>query len=514
MKNLLEPKGKIDPQDDPQGLFRTLKTSLNDEGVTVIRSPHDFTKQTHGAAKGVDYLLDERGLLDAIKKTGASVREEIIELGAPLTDVVKDPNIRHRDATIDIAMKGRNKIEEAVRAGRKVVILRGAHDAMDLAGILRATNGNVCIIIIDTHADIHSPTSSTSKNPHGMWVRTLLGEGEGLDPVMKDTPKLKPENIIYIGLSQLEDAEAEYLNEKKITAFTGYNLSDIEAIYKKIDEIQARMPVWFDIDEDAMVKAAATMPGGMVLAETLKKIANRIGTNQKLNNMHQVLGVGLSEFQPPDPNDPVEQANAEYQADVLIGSVHHALGAGYKEDSTDEGKTKVELARRPPKKSTLRTIGRATTVAATLVGALLGGYFIGKKPTQKPSGFANDASYAVTGMSANSTYLPIITPVWKRGVLIENFSGDFDDSHKRFTEAIKNDDNSGADTAKREMLTFFNVALMKARGNQSEQQEVLKHAESQMTPEEWDSFREESDSLRANPKEQEELERWLHVWQI
>ena len=391
MKNLLEPKGKIDPQSDPQGLFRTLKTSLAGEEIVVLRSPYDFTKKTRGAAEGVNYLLDERGMLDAIKQTGADVRQEIIELGAPLEDITKDPNIRHRDATIDIATKGANKIEEAIRAGRKVVMVRGAHDAMDLSGLLRATNGNVCIIIVDTHADIHSPSSSTSKNPHGMWVRALLGEGEGLDPVMKDTPKLKPENIIYIGPSQMEKAEVEYLRAKGVCVFTGYNLHNIDAINKEVDERQQKMPIWLNTDEDGMVDAAATMPGGMVSPELLKHIANRIGTNQQLEGMHQVLGVCTSEFQRPDDDDHIARANAERQADVIISVVHQALGAGYKEESTDTGNQQQNRRVKPRKPNKLQTIAFGTTAAAALILGTIAGFLSGKKTSDstpaKPTSF-------------------------------------------------------------------------------------------------------------------------------
>lgn len=378
MSTLLNKVGTIDPASDPAGTFRTLKYSLNGEKVTVIRSPHDFTKQTAGAAEGVDYLLDDRKIEQSIEDVGADIQRRIIELGAPLDDIVPDPNIRHKGATIDIAKKGGAEIENAIRAGSKVVVVRGAHDAMDLSSLLEVTKGDVGIVIIDTHADIHSPTSSTSKNPHGMWVRALLGEGEGLDEVMNETPKLKPENLIYIGLSQLESAEADYLNaNKKIRVFTGYE-QNIDAICAALDKLQSRVPVWLDIDEDAMVNAAATMPGGMVTAETLKTVANRIGTNQKTQGMHQVLGVGISEFQPAPEDDAVKVANAEYQADVLKAAVHQALGAGYPENSTDEGSDNTINW-----KGALRRIKNATALAGALAAGILGGVFIGKTPTEK-----------------------------------------------------------------------------------------------------------------------------------
>lgn len=526
MSALLDKLGNLDTSGDPDELFRALKYDVRDQPVTVIRSPHDFTKQTTGSAEGVSYLLDEREMLKGIKSISDDVRERVIHLDAPLDNGMSDPNIRHRDATIDIAQKGSDEIEHAIINGRKVIILRGAHDAADLVGILKATGGNVGFIIVDTHTDIHTPSTSTSKNPHGMWMSVVLGEGEGLGELMKGVPLPNPENIIYIGPSQLEPAEVKRLTDKKIKVFTGYNLNE-EEIMQKIDEIQSRVPLCLDIDEDGLIKAAATMSGGLVPPELLKKVANRIGTNQKLKNMHQVLTVGISEFQKPSETNPQEQERAEEHAEVLMSVVHQALGAGYPEESTDTGSKKIRPRKRSSR-SNLRSVMYGTTAAATVALASIGSFIAGKNTTSEiatqPSsgnellegdkGFAKDYSFQAGGMSGESTFLPIITPDWKTKPIVDAFTHDFDESARRYENAISLNDPSAAHIAEREMLTYFHAALLKTKENPLEREKITKHVGKILTPDRWLSFTQQAAIISADPRERQELQQWLKVWQI
>jgi arginase len=76
------------------------------------------------------------------------------------------------------------------------------------------------LIWIDAHMDAHTPETSPSGNPHGMPVACLLGHG---DPRLVDIggrrPKIKPENLVLIGVRSYEPAEAALLSRLGVRVY-------------------------------------------------------------------------------------------------------------------------------------------------------------------------------------------------------------------------------------------------------------------------------------------------------
>ena len=68
---------------------------------------------------------------------------------------------------------------------------------------------NTILIWIDAHSDINSPETSCSGNCHGMPVNYILGLTR--HKAVGETPKLKPHNLIYLGLRSIDPPEEEIL---------------------------------------------------------------------------------------------------------------------------------------------------------------------------------------------------------------------------------------------------------------------------------------------------------------
>ena len=78
----------------------------------------------------------------------------------------------------------------------------------------KTTQGDLCIIWIDAHADLNTPESSPSKTYHGMPLRTLLGEGnDQIDELLFST--IKPEQICFVGLRDVDEPERNYIIDNK-----------------------------------------------------------------------------------------------------------------------------------------------------------------------------------------------------------------------------------------------------------------------------------------------------------
>jgi arginase len=160
-----------------------------------------------------------------------------------------------------------------------ILILGGDHSiAVGSLAAAMKTNPDVVIIWVDAHADINTPSTSLSGYYHGMplgFAMRLDGADEPYFQWLNDYPALKPENLVYIGLRDLDPAERVVLKELNIKS---YNMSDIDRmgigrvmkeVVKWVDD--RPMHVSFDIDACDPFFASATgtkVRGGLSFRES------------------------------------------------------------------------------------------------------------------------------------------------------------------------------------------------------------------------------------------------------
>jgi arginase len=71
------------------------------------------------------------------------------------------------------------------------------------------------ILWLDAHADLNTPDSSPSKTFHGMPLRLLFGDGDiDLKNLMYST--VKPKQLFYFGIRDIDVAEKDYIEENFI----------------------------------------------------------------------------------------------------------------------------------------------------------------------------------------------------------------------------------------------------------------------------------------------------------
>merc|ERR1711976_710370 len=109
------------------------------------------------------------------------------------------------------------------------LILGGDHGlaAGSISGMLRKYP-DLKVVWIDAHGDCNTPETSPSGNYHGMPVAHLLGWMEKgdvkgfdwLDPV----PVLKGENIVYIGLRDVDKEEKALLKKHNIKCYSPFDI--------------------------------------------------------------------------------------------------------------------------------------------------------------------------------------------------------------------------------------------------------------------------------------------------
>src|SRR5690625_7354052 len=103
---------------------------------------------------------------------------------------------------------------------------------------------NLGVIWYDAHGDINTTETSPSGNIHGMPLAVSLGYGhEKLTNILFEQPKIKPENVVLIGIRDLDEGEKERLRKLNIKVYTMHEIDRLgmpQVIEEVISYIKAR----------------------------------------------------------------------------------------------------------------------------------------------------------------------------------------------------------------------------------------------------------------------------------
>lgn len=160
-----------------------------------------------------------------------------------------------------IAGKAMKAIEDGIYEYAKtdnfILSLGGDHciPIGTIAAIKRA-RPNTGVVWVDAHADINTPQTSNSGNLHGMPLAFLLGlvDTKALPSFEYFEPCLKPSDIVYIGLRDVDDGEKKIIKELGIKAFTMKDI-DQHGIGKIMDMCVTHLgdkDIHLSFDVDAM----------------------------------------------------------------------------------------------------------------------------------------------------------------------------------------------------------------------------------------------------------------------
>lgn len=231
-----------------------------------------------------------------------------------------------RPRTVGIANKIlSDQVYEHAKAGRLALQIGGDH-SMALGTITGVARGiqerlgeDIKVIWIDAHADINTPESTETGNLHGMPVAFLVDlvkeKFEGLEWIK---PCLKPENLVYIGLRDVDLAEKEILKKYKIKAFSMHEI-DRYGIGQVIDMTIAHLskdkndhsPIHLSFDIDAIdpsvagstgtpVRGGLTFREGHYICEALYATGRLVGLDMVElnpaigNNIDDTITIGCS----------------------------------------------------------------------------------------------------------------------------------------------------------------------------------------------------------------------------
>lgn len=235
--------------------------------------------------------------LKGVKKVLSKKFCHILDLGdvGPITP--EHPTIRGHDLHTISLYNNRLKdiIKNELDQERFVITLGGDHSVA--IGSLSASlehNPDTKVVWVDAHADLNTPMTSPSGNLHGMplaFFYDLLRPGETKD-LFSWVPRLKRENLVYIGLRDVDAGERRFISELGITYFDASTVKEL-GINSVLEQTLAQLcptgvedvHLSFDVDgiDPRFFPATGTpVPGGLdltdgqIIINTLAKKSNLI----------------------------------------------------------------------------------------------------------------------------------------------------------------------------------------------------------------------------------------------
>ncbi len=292
----------------------------NNKIVKIIGAPMVLGQPLLGVNKGPSFLRKKK-LISKLKKLNWRVND---------TGDLKFPKSKKKDPIMKkiygIANnsypvgKGNYKLYKKAYNYHKddvfTLVLGGDHSVAigSIAAALKA-NPNIGIIWIDAHADINTPNTSPSGNIHGMPLAFLMHLIKpSLVPGFKwleKIPKLRPEQISFISLRDVDPGEIKTIKKLGIQAFSMYHIDlyGISGVMDKIFKHQGnrKLHMSYDIDAVDPLKAPATgttAPNGLTVREAhyIAKAVNNTGNlksmdiveiNPKLNGANMTGNIGI-----------------------------------------------------------------------------------------------------------------------------------------------------------------------------------------------------------------------------
>jgi len=190
-----------------------------------------------------------------------------------------DGSLRYLEAIVEANTKLAKTVAIEASMDRFPLVLGGDHSIAigTLAGLANKYQ-NLGVIWYDAHGDLNTDKTSPSGNIHGMPLAASLGHGHpNLTDILTTGPKVKPENVVLIGIRELDDGERELIHKLNMKVYTMHevNRDGIHRVMEEtIDYLQNRtdgVHLSFDLDSINPAEAPGVgtpVEGGVTFRES------------------------------------------------------------------------------------------------------------------------------------------------------------------------------------------------------------------------------------------------------
>jgi arginase len=261
--------------------------------ISIISNMSELGAGSRGASLGYDALRIASYYLrpDFFKKYKVyHVRDE----NHMLWEKNPTPTASRIESIATIYERASKLVQEVAISGSFPVLISGDHSngGANISGIKGAfPDKRLGVIWIDAHADLHSPYTSPSGNVHGMPLASAIGEDNEKmkvkDPGSKaiaawsrmkgPESKVLPEDIVFMGVRDIEFQEAAIIDRYKIPNFTVEQITmrGIRRVVKQaLEHLKSCDLIYLSFDVDSLDPSISRgtgtpVPGGFSREQAL-----------------------------------------------------------------------------------------------------------------------------------------------------------------------------------------------------------------------------------------------------
>ena len=250
--------------------------------IHIINVPLDLGASRRGTDAGPS-AFRVAGLGREIREMGYTIANETdVPVPAMETRKTNDTKTRFKEEILAVCEEVASHTVTALEAGEWPLVIGGDHSiAMGtisgLAAHLKKSGEKLGLIWFDAHGDMNRPDSTPSGNIHGMPLAHLLGYGDpDLSSIHGVHPAVEPENVVLIGIRDIDQKERDFINASGVRAYTMRDIDQLgmarvarEAL-EIVNDGTAGFHVSFDLDgcdPEVIPGTGTTVPGGVSFRE-------------------------------------------------------------------------------------------------------------------------------------------------------------------------------------------------------------------------------------------------------
>lgn len=249
-----------------------------DRLIRILGIPMDLGQQRRGVDMGPS-AIRYAGLQSHLETLGYRI-EDGGNLNVPVPEVsavlpgVPD-GLHHLPAIARVTQELYERAAAAAQDDALPICLGGDHSIAIGSVAGSASHGPTGLLWIDAHADFNTPATTPSGNIHGMPVAALLGHGASELATIGQRSQLTPQQIVMIGIRELDREERLALHQSGVTVFTMREVDEqgIAAVARRaLDRLAAFPRLHVSLDMDALDPNFAPgvgtpVPGGLSYRE-------------------------------------------------------------------------------------------------------------------------------------------------------------------------------------------------------------------------------------------------------